>query len=137
MKARIVVATILMLVPCLALPGRAQTRGVSIDQLVAPIALYPDALIAQILLSAADPAQVEEFDRWLAANNKALSGSMLQDAAVKAGFEASFVAHSATAASNSWAATTLFTIPIRSASWASMRSPSNSSSLVFLRGTLR
>ena len=92
MKARIVVATILMLVPYLVLPGQAQTRGVSIDQLVAPIALYPDALIAQILLSAADPAQVEEFDRWLAANNKALSGSKLQDAAVKAGFEASFVA---------------------------------------------
>ena len=91
MKARIAVATIL-LVPYLILPGQAQTRGVSIDQLVAPIALYPDALIAQILLSAADPAQVEEFDRWLAANNKALSGSKLQDAAVKAGFEASFVA---------------------------------------------
>ena len=92
MKARIVVATIVMLVPYLVLPGQAQTRGVSIDQLVAPIALYPDALIAQILLSAADPAQVEEFDRWLAANNKALGGSTLQDAAVKAGFEASFVA---------------------------------------------
>ena len=70
----------------------AQTPGVSIDQLVAPIALYPDALIAQILLSAADPAQVQKFDRWLTANNKTLSGSTLQDAAVKAGFEASFVA---------------------------------------------
>ena len=92
MKARIVVATILMLVPYLAPPGQAQTRAVSIDQLVAPIALYPDALIAQILLSAADPAQVQEFDRWLTANNKALSGSNLQDAAVKAGFEASLVA---------------------------------------------
>ena len=46
MKARIAVATIL-LVPYLILPGQAQTRGVSIDQLVAPIALYPDALIAQ------------------------------------------------------------------------------------------
>ena len=55
MKARIVVATILLLVPCLALPGQAQTRAVSIDELVAPIALYPDALIAQILLSAAEP----------------------------------------------------------------------------------
>ena len=75
MKARIAVATILMLVPHLVLPGQAQTRAVSIDELVAPIALYPDALIAQILLSAANPAQVQEFDRWLTANNKALSGS--------------------------------------------------------------
>ena len=70
----------------------AQTRAVSIDELVAPIALYPDALIAQILLSAADPAAVQEFDQWLTANNTALSGSNLQDAAVKAGFEASLVA---------------------------------------------
>ena len=92
MKARIVVATILMLVPYLVPPGQAQTRAVSIDQLVARIALYPDALIAQILLSAADPAQVQKFDRWLTANNKTLSGSKLQDAAVKAGFEASLVA---------------------------------------------
>ena len=62
MKARIVVATILLLVPALPPPGLAQTRAVSIDELVAPIALYPDALIAQILLSAANPAQVQEFD---------------------------------------------------------------------------
>ena len=93
MKARIVVvATILMLVPYLVIPGQAQTPAVSIDQLVARIALYPDALIAQILLSAADPAQVQKFDGWLTTNNKTLSGTKLQDAAVKAGFEASLVA---------------------------------------------
>ena len=70
MKARLVAgATILMLVSYVVHPGQAQTRSVSIDQLVAPIALYPDALIAQILLSAADAGQVQEFDRWLAANN--------------------------------------------------------------------
>ena len=49
-------------------------------------------LIAQTLLSAGNPAQVQEFDQWLAANNKTLSGTNLQDAAVKAGFEASLVA---------------------------------------------
>ena len=70
MKARIVVATILMLGPCLAPPGQAQTRAVSIDQLVARIALYPDALIAQILLSASDPPQVEKFDQWLTAKTR-------------------------------------------------------------------
>ncbi len=52
-------------------------------------------------------------------------------------FEASFVAHSSTAASNSSAGTTLFTIPAWSASSAVSRSPSSSISLVFLRGTLR
>ena len=52
-------------------------------------------------------------------------------------FAASLPAQSSTAASNSSAGTTLLTMPIRSASAASMRSPSSSSSLVFLRGTLR
>ena len=50
---------------------------------------------------------------------------------------ASLAAHSATAASKASAATTRLTIPIRSASSASIRSPSSSSSLVFLRPTLR
>jgi hypothetical protein len=34
-------------------------------QLVAPIALYPDALVAQILAGATYPSQVVEADRWL------------------------------------------------------------------------
>ncbi len=50
---------------------------------------------------------------------------------------ASLAAHSATAASKSSAATTLLTIPIRSASSAEICSPSSSSSFVALRGTLR
>jgi hypothetical protein len=46
MKARIVAAaTILMLVSSVVHPGQTQTGAVSIDRLVAPIALYPDALI--------------------------------------------------------------------------------------------
>jgi hypothetical protein len=36
-----------------------------LDQLVAPIALYPDALIAQILAGASHPAEIVEADRWL------------------------------------------------------------------------
>src|SRR5262245_31487345 len=63
----------------------------SLDQLLAPIALYPDTLIAQILLCAGTPAKVTELDTWLQ-NNRSLKGSQLQDAAVKAGFEPSFVA---------------------------------------------
>ena len=63
----------------------------SVDQLLAPIALYPDQLIAQILMSAQDPPKVTELGKWLKAN-KSLKGSQLQDAAVKAGFEPSLVA---------------------------------------------
>jgi hypothetical protein len=36
-----------------------------LEQLVAPIALYPDALVAQILASATYPDQVVEADRWM------------------------------------------------------------------------
>ena len=63
----------------------------TIDQLLAPIALYPDPLLAQMLMSATDPSKVIELDKWLKSNTK-LKGTQLQDAAVKAGFDASFVA---------------------------------------------
>ena len=36
-----------------------------LQQLVAPIALYPDALVAQILAASTYPAQIVEADRWL------------------------------------------------------------------------
>ena len=62
-----------------------------VDSLVAPVALYPDTLLAQILICAGDPASVTKLEGWLKAN-QSLKGTALQDAAVKAGFEPSFVA---------------------------------------------
>ena len=62
-----------------------------IDRLLAPIALYPDQLLAQILMCAGDPAKVQELNVWMK-KNTSLKGTQLQDAAVKAGFEPSFVA---------------------------------------------
>ena len=63
----------------------------TLDQLLAPIALYPDQLLAQILMSATNPSKVTELAKWLKSNAN-LKGTQLQDAAVKAGFDASFVA---------------------------------------------
>ena len=37
----------------------------ALQQLVAPIALYPDALVAQILAASTYPSQIVEADRWL------------------------------------------------------------------------
>jgi hypothetical protein len=71
-------------------PARQQTPN-DINTLLAPIALYPDSLLAQILMCAGDPASVTKLDGWLKANTK-LKGTELQDAAVVAGFEPSFVA---------------------------------------------
>jgi hypothetical protein len=42
-----------------------------LDQLVAPIALYPDALVAQILAASTYPTQVVEADRWRASQASA------------------------------------------------------------------
>jgi hypothetical protein len=62
-----------------------------LDQVLAPVALYPDQLLAQILLCSGDSSKVAELDAWLK-KNAALKGSELQQAAQKAGFEPSFVA---------------------------------------------
>ena len=48
-------------------PGQQAPQGLApdqLDQLVAPIALYPDALLAQILAASTFPTQIEEADRW-------------------------------------------------------------------------
>jgi len=42
-----------------------QLSAQELQQLVAPIALYPDALVAQILAAATYPTQVVEADRWM------------------------------------------------------------------------
>jgi hypothetical protein len=53
--------------------GQAPTPYVTqtpeqIQQLVAPIALYPDSLVAQVLAAATFPEQVVEADRWVQAH---------------------------------------------------------------------
>ncbi|HMD99152.1 MAG TPA: DUF3300 domain-containing protein [Terriglobia bacterium] len=51
-----------------------------LQQLVAPIALYPDSLVAQILAASTFPEQVVEADRWLQAH-PGLQGEALAQAA--------------------------------------------------------
>ena len=36
-----------------------------LDQLVAPIALYPDALLAQVLMASTYPLEIVSADRWV------------------------------------------------------------------------
>ena len=50
-----------------------------LEQMVAPIALYPDSLIASVLMAATYPLEVVEADRWLDAN-KDLKGDALNAA---------------------------------------------------------
>ncbi|MBS0643141.1 MAG: DUF3300 domain-containing protein [Proteobacteria bacterium] len=52
-----------------------------LDALLAPIALYPDDLLAQVLMASTYPLQIVEASRWLAeGNNKSLSGDALAKA---------------------------------------------------------
>src|SRR5208337_3634310 len=43
----------------------APLDAVGLDQLVAPIALYPDSLVAQILTASTYPQQVTDADNWV------------------------------------------------------------------------
>jgi hypothetical protein len=50
-----------------------------LDQLVAPIALYPDTLLSQVLIASTYPLEVVEAERW-AKQNKNLKGDPLKKA---------------------------------------------------------
>ncbi|MFZ0772922.1 MAG: DUF3300 domain-containing protein, partial [Candidatus Sulfotelmatobacter sp.] len=49
-------------------PPYAQQTPEQLQQLVAPIALYPDSLVAQILAASTFPEQVVQADRWVQAH---------------------------------------------------------------------
>jgi hypothetical protein len=91
---------LLAVAPCLAQPPEASSakddalapgasqdqarHGLStaeLDQLLAPIALYPDALLGQILMAATYPLDVVKADRWRQLpSNAALKGERLAGA---------------------------------------------------------
>jgi len=76
-----------LLAICLALPaplfaqdGPAKTfKQEELDQLLAPIALYPDDLLTQILMASTYPLEVVQAERW-AKQNKSLKGDALKAA---------------------------------------------------------
>src|SRR5215472_75694 len=64
--------------------------GDELKQLVAPFALFPDALVAQICAASTDPQQILDAHEWLE-HNKHLHGQALTDAAHQHGFDPAFV----------------------------------------------
>ena len=60
----------------------AAFKNEEIEQLVAPIALYPDALVAQILMASTYPLEIVSAARWSKANPK-VTGKTLEDAMQK------------------------------------------------------
>jgi hypothetical protein len=59
-----------------------------LDNLVAPIALYPDPLLSQVLVASTYPLELVEAQQWLEAN-KDLEGRQLTDAAREQNWDAS------------------------------------------------
>ena len=76
---RFLAALLVAVSPLAAAPVRAQYQGqpqaqqrvytqAELDQMLAPIALYPDALLSQILMAATYPIEVVQAARWTRAN---------------------------------------------------------------------
>ncbi len=74
--------------PAQAAPETPPAQQMSVDDLVAPIALYPDQLLAQILTASTNSQEVLDGGNWLLQNQN-LKGDALTNAATKAGFSPS------------------------------------------------
>jgi hypothetical protein len=59
-----------------------------LDSLVAPIALYPDPILSQVLVASTYPIEIVEAGRWLSAHSN-LKGKELTEAAAKQPWDAS------------------------------------------------
>src|SRR5215475_11497898 len=59
-----------------------------LDSLVAPIALYPDPLLSQVLVASTYPLEIVEAERWFRQNSN-LKGQDLINAAAKQSWDAS------------------------------------------------
>lgn len=85
------VFTVLAQTPVAPPPNQVRTQALppqQLDNLVAPIALYPDPLLSQVLAAATYPVELVEAQQWLEANSN-LSGRQLMDAARQQNWDAS------------------------------------------------
>jgi hypothetical protein len=67
-----------------AQPAPEPFTGDQLDNLLAPIALYPDALLAQVLVAATFPDQIDDASRWVRANGLNGVDDQAWDVSVKA-----------------------------------------------------
>jgi hypothetical protein len=101
MQGKPSVSAVLLLVVLLIFQGlapdlQAQTlppppTPQQLDQLLAPVALYPDALLAQITTASTNPQEILDVDNWLSQNGNQ-SVSQLTAAAQQQGFDPAFIA---------------------------------------------
>jgi len=78
--------------PAVPAPNQTQAQTFQprqLDDLVAPIALYPDPLLGQVLVACTYPVELVEAQQWLQANGGNLHGQQLTDAARQQNWDAS------------------------------------------------
>ncbi len=93
LKCALIAALVVMMVPFGALSQQARPSANTfsqqeLDQMLEPIALYPDSLLAQILIAATYPGDVGAADRW-AKEHKGLSKDKLNAALDKMNWDES------------------------------------------------
>src|SRR5215471_18432787 len=59
-----------------------------LDSVVAPLALYPDPILSEVLVASTYPLQIVQAERWLE-QHSSLTGQALADAAAKQPWDAS------------------------------------------------
>jgi hypothetical protein len=69
-------------------PAGPRLSAQELSNLVAPIALYPDMLLSQVLAASTYPAEIQQAQQWLA-QNRGLRGRQLVDAAKQQPWDAS------------------------------------------------
>ncbi|HEV7733764.1 MAG TPA: DUF3300 domain-containing protein [Candidatus Binatia bacterium] len=69
-------------------PARAALSNDQLDQIVAPVALYPDSLLSQVFIAATYPLEIVEANRWQKAN-ASLTGDALAKALDEQDWDAS------------------------------------------------
>lgn len=74
-----------------AASGAEVLNAQQLESMVAPIALYPDSLLSQVLVASTYPLEIVEAQQWLD-QNKALTGAALVDAAKKQNWDPSIQA---------------------------------------------
>ena len=73
-KAALIACAIIAILPCIQSRARAEAEEAylfsreELTQMLAPIALYPDSLIAQILMASTYPLEIVMAERWLREN---------------------------------------------------------------------
>ena len=87
--SQLTVVLTLIIAACTGSPARAESAATTqprssaqLEQLVAPISLYPDSLLAQVLMASTYPLEVVQAARWVRENSN-VTGKALEDAMQK------------------------------------------------------